>query len=229
MSALTDTPMKVAIFDWDGTVVDSVEHITDCLHFAATHIGFPALAREQYRNIIGLGLVEALRSLYPHITTDQMQAMRNAYSKHFMRTSASHQRAFNGIPELLSSLKRAGIICAVATGKSRKGLNLALESSGLTHHFDLTRCADETRSKPDPTMLQEILQELDLPAHSAVMVGDTSYDMEMAHRISMPAIGVKWGVHPPETLATFSPAAIVGTADELAHALQQRLAVPAIT
>lgn len=229
MSVLTDMPMKVAIFDWDGTVVDSVEHITDCLHFAATHIGFPALAREQYRNIIGLGLVEALRNLYPQITTDQMQAMRNAYSKHFMSSSASHQRAFTGIPELLTALKEAGIICAVATGKSRKGLNLALESSGLAHHFDLTRCADETRSKPDPAMLQEILHELDLPAHSAVMIGDTSYDMEMAHRISMPAIGVKWGVHPPETLATFSPTAIVDTSDELAQALQKRVAAPTVT
>lgn len=229
MSIPVSTPMKVAIFDWDGTVVDSVEHITDCLHFASTHIGFPALAREQYRNIIGLGLVEALRSLYPQITPDQMQDMRQAYSHHFMSTSASHQRAFQGIPELLRSLKEAGIYCAVATGKSRKGLDLALDASGLSDHFDLTRCADETRSKPDPAMLQEILTEFDLPAHSAVMIGDTSYDMEMAQRISMPAIGVKWGVHPPQTLAAYSPAAIVDSADELALALKQRAPISVMT
>jgi phosphoglycolate phosphatase len=229
LNSSTTAPIQVAIFDWDGTVVDSVEHITDCLHFASTHIGLPTLAREQYRNIIGLGLVEALRSLYPQITTEQMQAMRSAYSQHFMATSASHQRAFQGIPELLATLKAAGVYCAVATGKSRKGLNLALESSGLAAHFDLTRCADETRSKPHPAMLQEILQELDLPAQAAVMVGDTSYDMEMAQRINMPAIGVKWGVHPPETLATFSPAAIVDTSDELAQALQKRVVAPTVT
>jgi len=218
------SPLQVAIFDWDGTVVDSVEHITDCLHFAATHIGLPALAREQYRNIIGLGLVEALRSLYPQITQDQMQGMRNAYSKHFMATSASHQSAFDGIPELLLSLKNAGVYCAVATGKSRKGLDLALASSGLAGHFDLTRCADETRSKPDPAMLNEILQALDLPATAAVMIGDTSYDLEMAQRIRMPAIGVKWGVHPPETLESFSPVAIVDSANDLTRTLHQRIA-----
>ncbi|MDF1624081.1 HAD family hydrolase [Pseudohongiella nitratireducens] len=224
MNIAKNRPLKVAIFDWDGTVVDSVEHITDCLHFAATHIGLPALAREQYRNIIGLGLVEALRSLYPQITQDQMQSMRNAYSKHFMATSASHQRAFHGIPDLLQTLKDAGIYCAVATGKSRKGLNLALESSRLSGHFDLTRCADETRSKPDPAMLNEILTELDLPPCAAIMIGDTSYDLEMAQRIDMPAIGVKWGVHPPETLSAFSPIAIVDSASELAQTLHARIA-----
>jgi phosphoglycolate phosphatase len=207
--------IKAVIFDWDGTVVDSVEHITDCLHHAATSIGFPALSREAYRDIIGLGLAEALRRLYPDINKDQMVAMREAYSTHFMATSASHQRVFPGMTDILQDLHNSGRHCAVATGKSRRGLNLALESSQLAPWFHITRCADETRSKPDPAMLIEILNHLELEPQDAVMIGDTSYDLQMAHAIGMPSIGVRWGVHSDAVMAPFKPIAIVSDANEL--------------
>ena len=208
-------PFKVAIFDWDGTVVDSVEHITDCLHHAATTIGFPALDRAAYRNIIGLGLVEALKQLYPGITAEQMGSMRKAYSRHFMATSAANQRVFPGITGILETLHGSKRHCAIATGKSRRGLDLALQASGLAHWFHLSRCADETRSKPDPAMLLEILAHFQIEPDEAVMIGDTVYDLAMAESIGMPAIGVTWGVHESEALAAHKPIAITGDMAEL--------------
>lgn len=207
--------IKAAIFDWDGTVVDSVEHITDCLHHAAATTGFEPLKRTAYRNIIGLGLVEALRQLYPQITTEEISAMREAYSRRFMATSADNQRIFPGMADILQELHKNDRRCAVATGKSRRGLNLALQASQLESWFHITRCADETRSKPDPTMLVEILQHLKLEPADAVMIGDTTYDLQMARSIGMPSIGVRWGVHSDEALAEHKPIAIVSTAEEL--------------
>ena len=144
--------VKVAIFDWDGTLVDSVEHIADSLHMAATELGFPALEREAYRNIIGLGIEEALESLYPGITRADMQAMREGYGRYFFTKATTPKEVFAGIAEMLTDLRGVGRGCAVATGKSRRGLDRALISSGLGSHFDITRCADETRSKPDPAL-----------------------------------------------------------------------------
>lgn len=213
--------IKAAIFDWDGTVVDSVEHITDCLQHASTTIGFPALTRETYRDIIGLGLVEALRRLYPEITPTQMSEMREAYSTRFMATSAAHQRIFPGMLDVLQNLHESGHHCAVATGKSRRGLNLALQASQLASWFHVTRCADETRSKPDPAMLLEILEHLQLDPADAVMIGDTTYDLQMARTIGMPSIGVSWGVHNAQALAQHQPVAIVSNAQELQSLLKQ--------
>lgn len=212
--------IKAAIFDWDGTVVDSIEHISSCLHYAATSIGYPALERPAYSNIIGLGLVEALRTLYPTITTDDMAAMRDAYSAHFMATAATAQKVFPGITDILQDLHSSNRHCAVATGKSRRGLDRALEHSQLGHWFHVTRCADETRSKPDPSMLAEILAHLELEPAEAVMIGDTSYDLEMAANIGMPSIGVPWGAHAREVLARHQPIAIVNTVAELRELLR---------
>lgn len=211
--------VKVAIFDWDGTLVDSVEHIADSLHQAATELGFPALEREAYRNIIGLGIEEALESLYPGISRADMKAMREGYGRYFFTKATTPREVFAGMAEVLVDLRGAGGGCAVATGKSRRGLDKALVSSGLGPHFDITRCADETRSKPDPAMLAEILAFYGIEAAEAVMIGDTIYDMEMAQRIGMPAIGVEWGVHDRRTLARFGPRDIVTTVAELRRAL----------
>jgi phosphoglycolate phosphatase len=212
--------IKAAIFDWDGTVVDSVEHIADCLLHAAVSTGSPALERAAYRDIIGLGIVEALRRLYPGLNAEDTERMREAYSAHFMATSADNQRIFPGIPEILQNLHNSGRRCAVATGKSRRGLNTALESSKLAPWFHITRCADETRSKPDPRMLIEILEHFELEPADAVMIGDTSYDLQMAQAIGMPSIGVRWGVHSDEVLSQFNPVAIVDNASELAALLK---------
>ncbi|MDX1633403.1 MAG: HAD-IA family hydrolase [Marinobacter sp.] len=212
--------VKVAIFDWDGTLVDSVEHIADSLHQAATELGYPALERAAYRNIIGLGIEEALESLYPGITRADMQAMREGYGRYFFTKATTPREVFAGVTEMLADLRGAGLGRAVATGKSRRGLDKALVSSGLGVHFDITRCADETRSKPDPAMLGEILRFYRIEPDEAVMIGDTIYDMEMAQRIGMPAIGVEWGVHDQDTLAAFGPKAIVDSMADLRRALE---------
>ncbi len=210
---------RVVIFDWDGTLVDSVEHIADSLHQAATDLGFPALEREAYRDIIGLGLVEALEKLYPGIDRAGLDAIREGYKNYFFSKMTTPQNVFAGMADVLADIRRAGRGCSVATGKSRRGLDVALESSGLGSYFDITRCADETRSKPDPAMLEEIVRFYGIEPSDAVMIGDTRYDLEMARRIGMPSIGVEWGVHDREVLGQYSPHAIVDSVTDLRRAL----------
>lgn len=212
-------PHKVVIFDWDGTVVDSVEHIADSLHQAATELGFPALEREAYRDIIGLGIVEALEALYPGISRDEMLAIRDGYARYFFSKQTTPQQVFEGMTQVLADLNACGLACAVATGKSRRGLDQALRTSGLGSHFQVTRCADETRSKPDPAMLLEILEHFGVAPDDAVMIGDTRYDLDMAQRISMPSIGVEWGVHDRGVLQQYGPRAVVDSVAGLRAAL----------
>ena len=150
---------------------------------------------------------EALEHLYPGITLDEMTRLREAYAHHFFQHETTAADLFPGMDELLEIL-HGGPSLAVATGKSRPGLDRALESSGLARYFPLTRCANETASKPDPLMLQQIVAETGVPVERMVMVGDTIYDMEMARRIGMPAIGVTWGVHSAEQLSEHNPMAI---------------------
>lgn len=206
---------KAVIFDWDGTLVDSAHHIADSLLHAATQSGLPPREPDEYRNIIGLGIIEALDTLYPGISHATMVKLRDAYSHHFMATADQANRLFDGMQPLLDALGSGETIRAVATGKSRRGLQRALDSCQLAETFHVTRCADETRSKPDPAMLREILAFCGLQPHEAVMIGDTSYDMEMARRLGMPAIGVTWGVHDADRLGAHEPLTIVEAVPEL--------------
>jgi phosphoglycolate phosphatase len=211
--------IKAVIFDWDGTLIDSVEHIAQSLHQAATDLGYPELEREAYRDIIGLGMVEALHKLYPGISPEEMTRIREGYSTYFFAKVTAPQNVFAGMADLVADLRTAGLGCSVATGKSRRGLKGALVSSGLGPHFDTTRCADETRSKPDPLMLSELLEFYRIRPDQAVMIGDTRYDLEMAQRIGMPSIGVEWGVHQRDVLEHYEPHAIVDTVADLRNVL----------
>jgi phosphoglycolate phosphatase len=210
---------KVVIFDWDGTLVDSVEHIAESLHQAAVELGFPAREREAYRDIIGLGMIEALEALYPGISKEEMRAIREGYGRYFFARKTTPQNVFDGMADVVADLRLDRRQVAVATGKSRRGLDSALVSSGLGPHFDITRCADETRSKPDPKMLAEILEHFEIEPGDAVMIGDTRYDLDMARRINMPSIGVEWGVHKRDVLGQYDPHAVVSSVDELRRAL----------
>ena len=205
---------RAVIFDWDGTLVDSLDHITASLAAAAEDCGLPQRSDHELRDIIGLGLVEALQKLYPGITVAKMTSLREAYGDYFFRSVATPHSLYDGIGELLQELEALKPALAVATGKSRRGLDRALVSTGLEAFFRLTRCADETRSKPHPLMLEEILQQLKIPASEAVMIGDTVYDLDMAARIGMSSIGVTWGVHDAAALAAHNPVKIV---DEVAQ------------
>ncbi|MGC8119294.1 HAD family hydrolase [Marinobacter sp. VGCF2001] len=214
--------VKVVIFDWDGTLIDSVDHIADSLHQAATDLGYPELEREAYRDIIGLGMIEALEKLYPGLSREEMVRIREGYAGYFFKKVTTPQNVFEGMAEVVSDLRGAGRGCSVATGKSRRGLEQALTSSGLGAHFDTTRCADETRSKPHPLMLEEILAFYGYEPEEAVMIGDTRYDLEMAQRISMPSIGVEWGVHQKDVLEGYDPRAVVNSVADLRKVLGLR-------
>jgi phosphoglycolate phosphatase len=211
--------VRAVIFDWDGTLIDSVEHIASSLQQAATELGFPEREYEAYRDIIGLGMVEALQKLYPGLTEQEIVRIREGYARYFFAKETTPQHVFEGMDKVLSDLRATQRSCAVATGKSRRGLSGALLSSGLGDYFAITRCADETRSKPDPAMLVEILEFHGLQPEHAVMIGDTRYDMEMAQRIGMPAIGVEWGVHDRDVLGQYAPRAIVDRVADLRDVL----------
>ena len=202
----------LVIFDWDGTLIDSEARIVRCMQNAALDVGWqPALSYEAVRDIIGLGLPEAIRTLCPGIDEPQLQLLKERYSWHFLEASDQAMPLFPHVEEGLMRLQAAGCQLAVATGKSRKGLNQVFEETGLARYFSASRCADETRSKPDPMMLNELLHEMQLQVSDAVMVGDTEFDMALAENASMDRIAVNYGAHHPERLQKYHP---VFTADQ---------------
>ncbi len=207
-----NSPVKLVIFDWDGTLFDSVGQIVASLQFAAQQFNQP-LTDADAKSIIGLGLPEVAKRLFPAVPELHVDILQ-AYSEHYVANSVE-DAWFEGVSEMLYALKDQGIKLAVATGKSRKGLDRVLKQTNSLELFHATRAASETRSKPDPLMLAEILAETGIHAHEAIMVGDTSYDLEMALNIVMPSVGVSYGVHTSETLAKFNPLSIVNDVSSL--------------
>lgn len=208
--------LKLAIFDWDGTVMDSVSQIVASLQAVGRHFDVE-LEAAAAQHIIGLALPIAMQELFPN-HTKHIDEMRQIYAKHYH----AHPEAapvFAGFPKLLDELRAHEIQLAVATGKNRNGLDRVLAQSGLKDYFVITRSADEARSKPDPLMLQQILQFTEIEAADAVMVGDTTFDLQMAQAINMPRIGVLWGAHSEDLLASCEPTAIVKTVTDLGLAL----------
>jgi phosphoglycolate phosphatase len=207
-----NSPVKLVIFDWDGTLFDSVGQIVASLQFAAQQFNQP-LTDADAKSIIGLGLPEVAKRLFPAVPELHADILQ-AYSEHYVANSVE-DAWFEGVSEMLYALKDQGIKLAVATGKSRKGLDRVLKQTNSLELFHATRAASETRSKPHPLMLEEILAETGVHAHEAIMVGDTSYDLEMALNIVMPSVGVSYGVHTSETLANFNPLSIVNDVSSL--------------
>ncbi|WP_038344855.1 HAD-IA family hydrolase [Acinetobacter sp. A47] len=218
--------IELIIFDWDGTLFDSVGQIVASLQYAAQQFEQP-LTDEAAKSIIGLGLPEVMQILFPQVP-HLHQELLQCYADHYVANSKGDVW-FNGVAELLMDLKQQGLKLAVATGKSRKGLDRVLAQTNSHALFDITRAASETKSKPDPLMLQEILAEMDVAAEHAIMVGDTSYDLEMAQNLNMPRIGVSYGVHSIETLQQYQPLTIAHHVQELHHYLQSLLQVADLT
>lgn len=218
--------VELVIFDWDGTLFDSVGQIVASLQYAAQQFEQP-LTDDAAKSIIGLGLPEVMQILFPQVPHLQQDILQ-CYADHYVANSKG-DAWFTGVAELLQELKQQGLKLAVATGKSRKGLDRVLSQTNSHHIFDITRAASETNSKPDPLMLQEILTEMDVAAESAIMVGDTSYDLEMAQNIGMPRIGVSYGVHTVETLVQYQPLTIANDVAELHQYLRNHLAEFALT
>ncbi|MCH7354991.1 HAD-IA family hydrolase [Acinetobacter sp. NIPH 1958] len=214
--------IELVIFDWDGTLFDSVGQIVASLQYAAQQFEQP-LTDDAAKSIIGLGLPEVMQILFPQVPHLQQDILQ-CYADHYVANSKG-DAWFNGVSELLADLKQQGLKLAVATGKSRKGLDRVLAQTNSHALFDITRAASETKSKPDPLMLQEILAEMGVTADCAVMVGDTSYDLEMARNLNMPRIGVSYGVHSIETLQHYQPLTIAHNVQDLHAALQSILPV----
>ncbi|GAA5631241.1 uncharacterized protein Rv2232 [Acinetobacter calcoaceticus] len=218
--------IELIIFDWDGTLFDSVGQIVASLQYAAQQFEQP-LTDEAAKSIIGLGLPEVMQILFPQVP-HLHQELLQCYADHYVANSKADVW-FNGVAELLMDLKQQGLKLAVATGKSRKGLDRVLAQTNSHALFDITRAASETKSKPDPLMLQEILTEMDVAVERAIMVGDTSYDLEMAQNLSMPRIGVSYGVHSIETLQQYQPLTIAHNVQDLHGYLQSLLNVADLT
>ncbi len=213
---------RLVVFDWDGTLIDSTAAIVHAIRASAADLGLPVPTREQASHVIGLGLFEAIRAAVPMIERNRMPAYVERYRHHYLRRDADLV-PFEGVPQLLSELADSGAWLAVATGKSRVGLNRALDQMGWTARFLTTRCADEGAPKPDPWMLRDIGDELGIDPSGMVMVGDTTHDLGMARAAGAAAIAVAYGAHPREALEAQPALAIVDTVSELRETLLARV------
>ncbi|SHF54258.1 phosphoglycolate phosphatase [Modicisalibacter ilicicola DSM 19980] len=207
---------RLVIFDWDGTLMDSESRIVACMQAAAADVGWGILDAEHVRDIIGLGLPEAIERMCPGMPADQAEALRRRYSHHFVDAERTPSRFFPGVEAGVTRLRgNERLRLAVATGKSRRGLDRAFASTGSGDWFHASRTADETLSKPHPRMLEELLAEVGVEAKEALMVGDTEYDMEMARALDMDRLAVTYGVHAPERLARSGPVYTAASFSEL--------------
>ncbi|MFC0338787.1 phosphoglycolate phosphatase [Kushneria avicenniae] len=209
---------RLMIFDWDGTLMDSADRIVDCMQRAAIDVGWSALSREAVLDIIGLGLPEAIARLCPCIDGAQAEQLRQRYAHHFVTAEREGPALpfFAGVEEGIARLRAMpDVKLAVATGKSRRGLDRIFAERGCGHWFDDSRTADLTCSKPDPLMLTELLDSLEVALEDAVMIGDSVHDMGMAQALGMDRVAVTWGVHNADQLADFAPVRVVDDVNEL--------------
>lgn len=211
--------VKLVIFDWDGTVMDSVGRIVSCMQTAARHTNVAVPSVSAVKHIIGLSIGPALATLFPDASTAQREQLFNHYRDQYLLHDNTPAPLFAGAEALLEQLANQNILLAVATGKARVGLDRLLHETGLKRYFATSRCADEAQSKPHPDMLQQIITELGITAEEAVMVGDTSHDLKMAQAIAMPRVGVSHGAHDAATLYQYQPVAVIDQLLELPAAL----------
>lgn len=209
---------KLIIFDWDGTLFDSTGVIAYGLQHACVAIGHDEPTIKAAKNVIGLGFNEAIAQLVGEVSPAQYARFMTAY-RQFSLKNHDLITLYDGILELLNGLKQQGKWLAVATGKSRAGLNRALADGVLKGVFDATRTADETTSKPHPQMLFELLDEIGVLPSEAIMIGDTSYDIDMANAAKVPSIAVSYGAHDLQTLTNALPSMILSDTYSLAKAL----------
>jgi len=198
------------VFDWDGTLTDSAGRIVGTFRKAMTTIG--ALAPEDdttIRETIGLELPEAARLLLPHAAPSVHAALVEAYRDHWLAPDAPRPELFDDTLECLEGLRSRGLWLAVATGKSRRGLDREMGQLGLSDMFVATRCADETAGKPHPRMLRELMAERAVAPEQTVMVGDTTFDLDMANNAGVRAVAVTTGAHGAERLRSRQPVACV--------------------
>ena len=206
---------KLIVFDWDGTLMDSEARIVGCLAQAFEALGRPVPDNSVLKDIIGLGLSESASVLIPDANDAEIEVFVGHYRRYWLAGSDDDTPLFPGVKALLEDLSQQGYLLAVATGKSRRGLDRSLAASQCGEFFQITRCADETFSKPHPQMLLEIMTDFDVTASETVMIGDTEYDMQMASNAGTAKIAVDYGVHERERLLTHLPLACLGDIRDL--------------
>jgi len=205
----------ILIFDWDGTLCDSVEDIVSAMRDAASERAIEPPPASAVRHIVGLGLPQALSQLFPALDDAARGELAAAYSRHFASPERGPAQLFAGAMDTLRELRARGFELAVATGKSRRGLDRVLASLDLSDFFEATRCADETHSKPHPRMLYEIMAARGKSADEVLMIGDSEYDMAMAQQAGVRSVAVSFGVHDRDQLAAYRPLAIVDNLPQL--------------
>jgi len=208
------------VFDWDGTLMDSAAAIAASLQSACSDLNLPVPSEEKARYVIGLGLNDAMSHILPGLDPAQYPGVVERYRVHFLKHD-SGTTLFRGAAETVAALRETGYLLAVATGKSRRGLDRALAATGLKPFFHATRCADEGHSKPHPGMLQGLMEKLGATSGRTLMIGDTTHDMEMARAAGVRRLGVTYGAHDKEALLGYDPVACVDDIEGLRQWLAQ--------
>ncbi|MHB1246745.1 MAG: HAD-IA family hydrolase [Sulfuriferula sp.] len=192
------------IFDWDGTLMDSTGAIAESIQMACADLGMRVPHREEAKQIIGLGLAEALQTLLPELTPDEYPQLVERYRHHFLGQDHTLP-LFDGVANSIAALHADDYWLAVATGKSRNGLERAFDQSGLREFFHVSRCADEAYSKPHPGMVLELMDYCGVEAERTLMIGDTSHDLQMALNAGVASVGVAYGAHSVASLQVCQP------------------------
>ncbi|QIR14328.1 HAD-IA family hydrolase [Shewanella aestuarii] len=204
----------LVIFDWDGTLMDSIGAIVESMQSAAKELSIDVPSERAIRDLIGLSLPKILDTLFGHLA-HLHDSITERYRFHYL-SGRFASPLFEGAEQLLSDLSDSGYTLAIATGKARQSLDRTLALSGVEHLFKASRCADETKSKPDPLMLHSLLAHFDVPAHRAVMIGDSVHDLNMANNAGIASIGVSYGANLVAQLTSANPIAIVDKVSDLA-------------
>ena len=216
MSAKNFRPRRFDLiaFDWDGTLFDSTAIIVRCIQAAVRDVGGTVPTDKEAAYVIGMGLMQALAHAAPDVPPEKYTELGNRYRFHYIQ----HQddlSLFEGVLPLLNDLRGRGHLLAVATGKSRRGLDEALHTVQLKGVFDGSRTADQTAGKPHPLMLQELMAEFDVAPECLLMIGDTTHDLQMAVNAGCASVGVSYGAHEPDAFHALKPLAVVHSVREL--------------
>jgi phosphoglycolate phosphatase len=205
------------IFDWDGTLADSVDWIVQCIQAAAQQYRCPVPQAQAVKNIIGLSIENAMLTLFAEQSDDMRQQLAAAYSQKFFSQPIGPEHLFPGVRAMLQQLKADGYRLAVATGKKSKGLALAIEQTGVADLFCITRSADQSASKPDPLMINQIVDECGADKQRTLMVGDSIHDLQMALNAGVSSVGVTCGAHSEAVLQAFNPIRCLAYPTDLIH------------
>lgn len=216
-----NNPYSLLVFDWDGTLIDSIEQITTSLQAASKMICHENITEEAARNVIGLGLQEAIERLHPNKPHAQIEKIADAYRQHYLHENTVPAPLFDGVIDMLNELLDKGFTLAIATGKSRAGLDRSLVEHPVSHYFTTTRCAGENRSKPHPEMLLGILSDTQNESRHTLMIGDSEHDLMMAKNADIDSVAVTHGAHSADRLLQHKPLLCLDRVTDLSNLLSR--------